>query len=695
MNQLIETIYNDVINKRKPDIPKKVAINAIHYYLAVAASLRRAVLLENEGHTKVPINYFGITFAKSGIGKSLAASIAKQLIDPVEKKYYEIIVSKMRQMLDAGEGTIPLIEYKEGTTSGLMADRSALDVAGIGSSNIHVEELLDVLKSGEFDQVLNMLIESWQEGKSSARKFRSYVSPNIDFVPTNCILYGSPEGFRNDSDRRFKSFEDTLSNGLARRSYIVFDESEPEYEDEPTLESITAERLAIQESLKNSKAIVEHIKQVIVDRSGAIEITISIEAELELRRYESSLKNQVSVNPLIKNAVRAEMLSRAYKIRRLAALYALYDGGDTVSTENVLDAIEWSESLSKDLAIVLNAETAQERIYDFLTRVNRYVSQTEITKWCGISIKDFKEAESEIYTVAYDNGSVIQRKVFDDEAKVIKYNLIKGKATSADSMICSASNHQAQGYEPLKLAFNQIPDLISGKYGSHYSAGTFINKHRLIDNYIRKANLIIFDVDEGTTIEDAKIFLQDYRGFISTTRNHQKQKDLGNGRFKEACDRFRVVLVAKFEFNLSPEDYKETLKTLAEFLSINADVATIEVSRMYFANADAKTTKLAGDELIDIRQFVPQTKEVERTKTAIKAYETNTNINAFDRHFLQRATVGARNNELFKLMVALIDHKGADYETARAKVLEINSMLSDPLSEAELEKTVFKSAMRK
>jgi len=537
-----------------------------------------------------------------------------------------------------------------------------------------------------------MLIESWQEGKSSARKFKSYTSPSIGYVPSNALLYGSPEGFRSGSDNRFKAFEDTLANGLARRSYVVFDETEQSFEEEPTYESIMQEKENLRESKIIGEELREYISSILLGTGhDNIVITISAQAELELRKYEISLKNKVSVNPLIKNAVRAEMLSRAYKIRRLAAMYALYDGGNEVSCENVADAIEWAESLNKDLSIVLNAETPQERIYDFLSKVNKYVSATEITKYCGITTKEFREVEPEIYSVAYDAGSVVQKKVFDDEAKVIKYNLIRGKATEPDKMICSASDDMGHGYEVKQVGFRQIPDLLLGSHGIHYSAGTYVNQHRTKENYIRKANLIIFDIDEGTSIEDAKIFLKDYKGYISTTRNHQREKVMGSGKIKPACDRYRVILVSKFEFNLSPDDFKETLKNIAEFIGLEVDNAAIEVARMYYSNPQSEIIPLLGDELVDIRQFVPQTKEVEKTREAINRYEKDNNVNAFDKHFLRKATVGSRNNELFKLGAALMDHKGASLAQAQAKILEINSMLSDPLDDNEIERTIFKS----
>lgn len=686
MNKLVQTSV-EIIKLNKPDIPEKVIIQAVHYALAMACSLRRVVMCGLDEEC-VPLNYYGITFANSGRGKDLSASLALKMISKVTDKYLDkLSILALKSAANGDPLHIPAIEHKDGTSAGFLQDRNSLDILKIGSTNIRVEELVSTLKSSDFEQVLNLLTESWQEGSNASRSFKSYISPKITFVPCNCLLYSSPEGFRTENNKNFSSFIDNLANGLARRSYVVFDESDVELEKEPTESDL--QKYA--DNIRKAKAMMldmqDYISDIITKTSGKIKF--SVEAELECKRYESKNKNLVSQSPLMKNAVKAELLSRAYKIRRLAGMYALYNGSDEISVLDIQDAIEWAEMLSKDLIIALNAETIAEKIYDYLDKVSRYSSQTDIIKYYKLSARDFKENIDEVYTVAYDNGSTLQSKLFDKEGKVIKYNLIKGKKTESSQMICSASNKMAEDYHPLVLRYSDLPNLVKGQYGSNYSAGNFINSHRTKENYIRRQNLIMLDVDDGTTIEEAKFYLQSYRGFIATTRNHRKEK---NGKI---CDRFRIILVSKYIFNLDHEQYKETLTNFALFYNLEVDFPTIEPARLYYANPDSEIIYFQGTELVDLRDYIPETREVVETKKAIDLGYKTESMNGLDRYFLMQTSVGNRNSNLVKYGFALLDKKGLDIETAKAKVLALNSMLLEPLDEIEISRTIFKSMERK
>lgn len=689
MNKVVEKCVEAVL-LQKPDIPEKIVVQAVHYILAIPASLKHIKLhgLDDNG---IPLNYYGITFANSGRGKDLSVSILMRMITPIIDKYKY----RLEQLVIAANAKdqnihIPDFEHKEGTASGFLQDRNVLDVLKIGSTNVRVEELVSVLKSSDFEQVLNMLTESWQEGSNAARSFKSYMSPKINFVPTNCLLYSSPEGFRSEGNRQFQGFVDNLANGLARRSYVVFDESDIEGEAEPTEESLRK----FADDLKKSKIIIEEMSEYLMDifTNAPSTIEFGVDAELEVKRYEIKNKNIVSSSPLMKNAVKAELLARSYKIRRLAGLYALYNGSDTVSVEDVHDAISWSESLNKDLVIALNAETVSEKIFDYLNKVQRYSSQTDIMKYYKMTAKDFKENIDEVYTVAYDNGSTLQTKIFDKEAKVLKYNLIKGDPTSPDEMICSASNEMSDNFEQLKIGYKQLSDLVRGKYGKNYSAGIFLNSKRNKDNYIKRQNLIIFDVDDGMSIDDAKLFLSQYRGFIATTRNHMKEK---NGKVQE---RFRIVLVSKYIFNLGHEEYTKTLTNFALLHNLTVDFPVIEPSRLYYSNPESEIFNLDGEELVDLRDYIPETKEVKDTERAIKhaeQYSGDERIDGMDKYFLMQTSTGNRSNNMIRYGYALMDKKNLSFEDARSKVLHLNNMLPEPLSESELERTIFKSMSRK
>ena len=484
MNTLVEQLVNGVVLKRKKTIPKKVIINAVHYVMSVVCGINRVKMEENK--KTFPINYYGITFASSGMGKDLALDIVKPIAMTSINNYYAKLSEAYASQPDV---QIPSVEFKGGTTSGFMQDRQALDAIGIGSTNIRVQELLATMRTSNFEEVTNLLVESWQSGENEAYAYKSYVSPPIKHVPMNCLLYSSPEGFRDSSNKSFNGFINDLANGLSRRSYVVFDDTIQDLEDTPTIETIKLKRKLFKESEDTLATIVSYVNDIAKVSNNKI-IKVSEDASLVLELYDVENRNRTIKNQLMKSAVKAEIASRAFKVGRLAAMYAFFDGSDEVSEENIKDAIEWAEMLNKDLAVVLNAETIQEKIYDYMGKANKYVSETDIRKYLGITATEFRESKDELFSVAYEHGAVVQVKVFDEHGKVIRYNLIHGNETEPNKMICSASNHTAEGFMKLDIGYKQIPDLIRGKYGRNYSPSIFIDNYRKKDNAIKRAILL-------------------------------------------------------------------------------------------------------------------------------------------------------------------------------------------------------------
>jgi len=695
MNQLVSTILNDVVLKSKKDINPKIVINAIHFCMAMNATLKRAKVQLHDGK-RFDLNYFAITFSNSGSGKDLALSIVQSIFKEHTDGYHSAMMNKLSEAIDEDDFSIPNIITKEGTQAGILNERYSLDVIGIGSTNIKVEELVAVMKNPNFHDVMNILTESWSDGHNEAVSRLSKVYPEIHNVPINCIMYSSPSGFRNNQSKAFTEFSDTLANGFSRRSHMVFidDEINQEEEPEPTIESMKLEIENSKQASINKKDITDYVNQVLLVHGLNKTIGMTDESTLRLKQYEIQLKNRVKRTPLIKDAVRAELLSRWFKIVRLAALYAFYDGSDEVSVENVEDAIEWADSLNKDLSIILNAETAQEKIYDYLVKAGKYSSQTDIIKYLGIKPNEFKESISELFTVAYDTGSIVQKKVFDEEGNVIKYNLIHGKPTDKGRMICSASNHPSTGFEPMYIDYDNIPNLVNGEYGRNYSAGHFIDNHRKKDNFIKKSNLIMFDIDDGTTIEEALVYLSSYRGYISTTKSHQIVKHPGEKSEQPACDRFRVILVSKFEFNLEIEEHKHTMKNMADFIGLKIDTAAVDVARFYYSH-EGEIFNLKGTELVDLRDYIVDTKQNEQLNKVVNDidsrlysqsdYDPRANVNRFDKWCLRNAIVGSRNNILYYTFGALLEHTDLSEGEAVSKIYSLNSMLPAPLPENELD----------
>ena len=155
-----------------------------------------------------------------------------------------------------------------------------------------------------------------------------------------------------------------------------------------------------------------------------------------------------------------------------------------------------------------------------------------------------------------------------------------------------------------------------------------------------------------------------------------------------------MVLISKFEFNLSIDEHKRTMKNMAEFLGLQIDYAAVDVSRFYFSH-DGEMIKLQGEYLVDLRDYIEDSKQNEELQKVVKrvddtlrrqeGYDPRANRNSFDIWCLRNATVGNRNNVLRNTFLALVEHKDMSASEAGIKVRQLNSMLIDPLSDNEMD----------
>ena len=94
-------------------------------------------------------------------------------------------------------------------------------------------------------------------------------------------------------------------------------------------------------------------------------------------------------------------------------------------------------------------------------------------------------------------------------------------------------------YKNIDIEFEKLIDIVNSDY-RQYSPFEFINNTKKSENWNNeKQNIIIFDIDDGLSIDDAKAQFKDYEYLIATTKSHQVEKK------GLKCDRFRIILLAK------------------------------------------------------------------------------------------------------------------------------------------------------
>jgi len=133
---------------------------------------------------------------------------------------------------------------------------------------------------------------------------------------------------------------------------------------------------------------------------------------------------------------------------------------------------------------------------------------------------------------------------------------------------------------------------------------------------------------------------------------------------------------------LNQTDFKLFMENIYAWLPFSVDDGTAQRSRKWCTHK--------GDHwynegtLLDSLQFIPQTKKAEEQS---KLIETQTNMTALERWFVNKTKEGNRNNMLLRYGYACVD-LGQDIDTVKNNIFALNNKLSDPLPEAEILSTI-------
>ncbi len=94
-------------------------------------------------------------------------------------------------------------------------------------------------------------------------------------------------------------------------------------------------------------------------------------------------------------------------------------------------------------------------------------------------------------------------------------------------------------YKNIDIEFEKLIDIVNSDY-RQYSPFMFNGGTKKSENWDNSnQNIIIFDIDDGLSIEEAKQHFKVYEYLIATTKSNQKDKK------GIICDRFRIIIPAK------------------------------------------------------------------------------------------------------------------------------------------------------
>lgn len=675
----------------------------IAYFLGkMAASMRVALITKDRG--EVPVNIYALALATSGSGKGYSVGIMENEFlqgfktrfmnetFPVisEDNLWKIAIERAardgtdeqtekdkldREFKDAGALAFT---FDSGTPAAVKQMRQKLLLANCGAINLQIDEIGSNLV-GSTD-ILNVFLELYDQGivkqKLTKNTKENQRSEELDGkTPTNMLLFGTPTKLLDggQTEDHFYSF---LETGYARRCLFGVGQKVG------TGHGLTPDEIFKRLTDPTNDAVTQKWANRFTDLADpnkfGWKITVDDTVAIELIKYKVYCEKIANALPENEDILKSEISHRYYKCLKLAGAFAFIDESMELEMDHLHQAMKLVEQSGDSFKNILRREKTYAKLARFLANCGgeqTHADMHEALPFYKSSITARNEMMSMAMAWGYKNHIII-KKVFSDGIEFFSGETLE--ETNLDKLLLSYSNHMAFGYLNDHAPFSDLHKLISLK-DYHWANHHFKGGHRTAENTQPGFNMLVLDVDGGTTLEMAHELLADYTFMTYTTKRHTDEEN-----------RFRLILPINYKLMLDGEEYKEFMANILNWLPFKVDESANQRERKWLAN-DQTQYHYNDGALLDVLKFVPKTSKNEQYA---KDFQSVANMDNLERWFAERMSTGNRNNTLLRFAMALVD-SGISYLEIEGRVLNLNKQIQNPLTEDEIRNTVLISVAQK
>jgi hypothetical protein len=567
--------------------------------------------------------------------------------------------------------------FDSGTSPAVKQMRQKLLMSNCGSMNLELDEVGSNLTNNA--EMLNTFLELYDVGKVKQKLTKNTAENKrgeelSGRTPTNMMLFGTPTKLL-DGSRIEEEFKQMLETGYARRMLFGYDTCCN------NIHQQTAEELydALTNcNVSNDTARIEKIMTSLADRSKFNTVlSLSKIDTIHLLKYKLACEALAREMKPHEETQKAEIAHRYYKALKLAGAYAFAESASSINREHIDNAIQLVEDSGEHFKRIMRKEGSYARLAKYIADVGKEVTQVDLIE----ELPFYKGTEAQkrdmlSLAIAYGyKNNIIIRKSYVDDIEFLSGEALKETDLSAINV--AYSNDITTDYVGAEIDFSKLEELICSP-GYHYTAHNFLDGYRSSEKAIPGFNLLILDIDSGTSINTAMELLSDYTAMYATTKRHTADKH-----------RFRVVLPMSHFIKLSPKDYSKFMENVFNWLPFDTDTATKDIARKWMShNGEAHFNE---GELIDATLFIPQTKKaMEQEKMLLDAK----GMDNMERWFHTRIETGNRATMMIRYGFMLVDNE-LPLDFIMAKLHQFNDKLPDPLPREELDTKIQISLSRK
>lgn len=580
-------------------------------------------------------------------------------------------------------GNFPF-SFCEGSGPAYKQVRSIAQMANIGATNFIGDEIGTNLSS--WTELMAVNLESYDVGlvkdkitKNSSDNKRG--EQRNTPVPSNILNFGTPTALFNGSTEE-RDFRGLLETGYGRRYlYGWGHKTTAEHVDAETMYSI----LTSNSGQGDTSSLAQYFASLADEINYHKIIKMEKDVALINIQYQLNCEAEAAKLTIFEPIRKAELQHRYFKAMKLAGVYAFIDQTDAVTADQMYAAIKLVEDSGKACEQILSQDKNYVRLAKYIASVGKEVTYADLVEDLPFfsGAKSVKEDMVSLARAWGHRNNIVIKKYLDDGFEILKGETLE--ETNLDELIFSASGDWAYNYQPSDSeALAPVRDWknfykVCTKDGVHWANHNFLDGHRKEENSIPGFNMIVLDIDDGCSLETAKLMLSEYEALYYTTANHQKDK---NG---VVCDRFRIVLPSKYCLKMSEQEFKDFMQNLYDWLPFKVDDVTGQRSRKW-QSCSGHHEYVEGT-LIDPTQFIPKTAKNE--KRVIEAQDLG-NMDRIESWFARNIGDGNRNNTITKFAFMLYD-SGMEPSEVEEAVYKFNGKLKNALSKQELQATIIKS----
>lgn len=704
VSELTDLLCNQTQNQDRAFFHVEVA-----YFAAKVASTMGAVMLTQD-RGEIPVNLYALLLASSGYGKGHSIYIMEQqILGGFKKTFVEDTLplvaedamwalareKAIKSQGDEAEefekiskeyksyGTYPFT-FDSGTVPAVKQLRQKLLISKAGSINLQIDEIGSNLLGNA--ELLNLFLELYDQGmvkpkltKNTAENVRGEELEGR--TPSNLLMFGTPSKLF-DGGTTEDNLYSFLETGYGRRCLFASGVSDNPNNQDP-------EEVYKRLINPNNSAAIRHWEakfQALADQDlYGWKIDVPYHVGVKLMEYKLACEAHARELPEHEEIRKAEISHRYFRALKLAGTYAFVDQAAEIDIEEHLKpAILLVQDSGESFQKILNREKPYARLAKYVASIDGEVTHVDIMEnnpFYGRSSTQRNEMMNLAIAWGYKNHIIIKKKYADGVEFFSGKTL---KETDLNELTLSWSDDYAYNYTNETAAFDQLHRMTQAPglhfLNHHLIAGDKSEGHRHDKNIIVGFNMVVIDVDGGTTVDTAAALMEGYKFLLYTTKSHDSDGE----------HRFRMIFPINYHLELDQEDYKTFMNSFMDWLPFESDRGANQRARKW-ETFNGNHYYNMGGEILDALDFIPQTSRNEDHK---RLRQKLTSMDKLEGWFAGKIADGNRNNMMLRFAMALVDG-GVGFDEVAARTLDFNSKLSDPLDENELQRTVLVSVAKR